>query len=68
MAAKNKLSLLNVNRGEMATALDRAFTKFGKATEDEIDARVKAAFEAHNRARHRSLRQRWTDFLVRARG
>lgn len=68
MADKSKLSKLNVNRGEMATALDRGFKKFAEAAELEIDARVKAAFESHNRARHRSLRQWWADFLVRARG
>jgi hypothetical protein len=28
--AKNKLSKLNVNRGEMATALDRGFEKFAE--------------------------------------
>lgn len=65
--AKDKLSRLNVNRGEMATALDRGFGVFAKATEEEIDARVKAAFESHNRARHRTLRQWWTDCLVRLR-
>lgn len=64
---KDKLSKLNVNRGEMATALDRGFATFAKATEQEIDARIAEAFKSHNRARHRGLRQWWTDFLVRAR-
>lgn len=59
---------MKVTRRQMATAFDRGFAKFAKATEDEIDARVKAAFETHNKARHRTLRQRWADFLVRARG
>lgn len=47
--AKDKLSKLNVNRGEMATALDRAFTKFAAATEKEIDARVAAAIALHKK-------------------
>ena len=66
--AKDKLSKLKVNRGEMATALDRGFSKFAKATEEEIDARIAAAFTTHNRARHKTPRQWWADFLVWARG
>lgn len=58
---------LVVTREQMAQALDRAFVKFAEATELEIDARVAAAMKTHNRARHRTLRQRFADFLVRAR-
>lgn len=65
---KSKLSQLNVNRGEMATALDRGFKKFAEAAELEIDARVTAAMTTHRRAHHRTIRQWWADFLVRARG
>lgn len=58
---------LVVNREQMAEALSRMAVKLAEATEKEIDARVAAAFTTHNRARHRSLRQRFADFLVRAR-
>lgn len=59
---------MKVTRRQVATALDRGFAKFAKATEDEIDARVAAAMTTHRRAHHRTIRQWWTDFLVRARG
>jgi hypothetical protein len=65
---RDKLSKLNVNRGEMATALDRGFAKFAKATEDEIDARIKEAFRAHNQAHHGTWRQRIARWLERVRG
>jgi hypothetical protein len=59
---------LVVNREQMAEALSRMAVKLAEATEKEIDARVKAAFETHNRARHKTPRQWFVDFLVRSRG
>lgn len=58
---------LVVNREQMAEALTRMAEKLATATEQEIDARVAAAFTTHRRAHHRSLRQRLADFLVKAR-
>lgn len=67
MADKSKLSKLNVNRGEMATALDRGFKRFAEAAEEEMDARIAAAITTHRNAHHRTLRQWFAELFVSAR-
>lgn len=65
--AKQFEGFAKLTKEEIALQIGNAEALFHEELTSEIDTRVAAAMTTHNRARHRTLRQRFADLLVRAR-